>query len=148
MELRRLDASDREQVTALFLDVFTHEPWNDDWSDAAQLNAYIGDLTGQGYSLSMGYFEGSRLVAVSLGYIKHWYRGTEYIVDELFVARDMQGRGIGTAFLEALKAWLLRNGIVQVFLQTERTVPAYAFYLKNGFTELKDHVSFAKDLRI
>ena len=35
-------------------------------------------------------------------------------------------------------------GLVQIFLQTESTVPAYEFYQKNGFCELKEHVSFAK----
>ena len=35
MELRVLTASDRGIITELFRDVFTHEPWNDDWSDQA-----------------------------------------------------------------------------------------------------------------
>ena len=69
MELKVLTAGDRELVTALFRDVFTHEPWNDDWSDTEQLNAYITDLTGQSYSLTLGYFDGDRLVALSMGYI-------------------------------------------------------------------------------
>ena len=46
MELRVLTIRDREAVTKLFRDVFTGEPWNDDWSDAEQLNAYIADLIG------------------------------------------------------------------------------------------------------
>ena len=36
--------------------------------------------------------------------------------------------------------------LVQIFLQTENNVPAYSFYLKNGFHELKEHVSFAKQV--
>ena len=47
MELKVLTVQDREIITELFLDVFTHEPWNDDWSDPEQLRAYIADLTGQ-----------------------------------------------------------------------------------------------------
>lgn len=33
LELRVLTQDDRESITALFRDVFSHEPWNDDWSD-------------------------------------------------------------------------------------------------------------------
>ena len=84
MELKRLDASDRRRITALFADVFTREPWNDDWSDTDQLNAYIADLTGQSNSLALGYFDGDRLLAASLGFVKHWFRGMEYVIDELF----------------------------------------------------------------
>ena len=39
MELRVLTAPDRGIVTELFRDVFIHEPWLDDWSDQAQLDA-------------------------------------------------------------------------------------------------------------
>ena len=40
MELRKLTIRDRKIITELFCDVFTNEPWNDDWSDTEQLTAY------------------------------------------------------------------------------------------------------------
>ena len=144
MELRRLTTGDRELITALFRDVFTNEPWNDDWSDQEQLDAYITDLTGQSYSLTLGYFDGNRMVGLSMGYIKHWYSGTEYIINEFCVDRQMQGKGIGSSFMKAVEAYLAEHGISQIFLLTEKDVPAYSFYQRNGFTELTDNVSFAK----
>ena len=144
MELRVLTIRDREIMTALFRDVFTHEPWNDDWSDEKQLEAYISDLAGQHYSLSLGYFDGDRLAALSMGHVKHWYTGTEYLIDEFCVDRQMQGKGVGSRFMKAIEAYLAENGIRQIYLQTEKDVPAYAFYRKNGFTELAGHVSFAR----
>lgn len=146
MQLKALTPRDREAVTRLFADVFTNPPWNDDWSDAAQLDAYIADLTGQANSLALGWFDGERLVAMALGQVKHWYSGTEYLIDELCVDRTAQGRGVGSAFLGAVEAHLLERGICRIFLQTERTVPAYSFYKKRGFDELQDHVSFSKRL--
>ena len=38
------------------------------------------------------------------------------------------------------------KGLVHIFLQTDSEVPAYNFYKKNGFVELKTHVSFSKDV--
>ena len=144
MELRRLTGKDRELITALFVDVFTNEPWNDDWSDTEQLDAYIADLTGQSYSLTLGYFDGERIVGLSMGYIKHWYSGTEYIINEFCVDRQLQGKGIGSSFMKAVEAYLSENGIRQIFLLTDKNVPAYSFYQHNGFTELTCNVSFAK----
>ena len=144
MELRRLTGKDRELITALFVDVFTNEPWNDDWSDTEQLDAYIADLTGQSYSLTLGYFDGERIVGLSMGYIKHWYSGTEYIINEFCVDRQLQGKGIGSSFMKAVEAYLSENGIRQIFLLTDKNVPAYSFYQDNGFTELTRNVSFAK----
>ena len=144
MELRVLTVRDRETVKGLFRDVFTNEPWNDDWSDEAQLDAYIDDLTGQSYSLTLGYFDGDRIVGLSMGYIKHWYTGTEYCIDEFCVDRQLQGKGIGGAFMRRIESYLAQNGIRQIFLQTDRDVPAYGFYRRMGFQELEGHVSFAK----
>ena len=144
MVLKVLTGSDTEKLTVKFTEVFTAEPWFDDWSDTEQLEAYITDLTGQPYSLTLGYFDGARLVGLSMGYIKHWYSGTEYIINEFCVDRQLQRKGIGSSFMKAVEAYLSENGISQIFLLTDRNVPAYSFYQRNGFTELTGNVSFAK----
>lgn len=81
-----------------------------------------------------------------MGSVRHWYTGTEYYIDEFCVRTDRQGRGLGTLFLGEIEKAVREMGLQQIFLQTEADVPAYRFYLKNGFTELKTHVSFAKRL--
>ena len=144
MNLKVLTPQDKESVAELFRDVFTREPWNDDWSDPEQLAAYIDDLIGQSNSRTFGYLDGNRLVGLAMGRIKHWHEGTEYCIDEFCIARDRQGQGLGTAFLREMERYLLSRGIVQIFLQTDRDVPACRFYLKNGFAEQPGIVSFAK----
>lgn len=145
MNIRKLTpGADTDRIKELFLSVFTHDPWNDDWSDTDQFDGYITDLTGNINSLAYGYFDGEKMIALSLGSIRHWYRGTEYYIDEFCVARELQGQGIGTAFLKDIERQLAENGIYAIFLQTERTVPAYWFYKNRGFIEMPDHVSFGR----
>lgn len=79
-----------------------------------------------------------------MGHIRHWYSGTEYYIDELCIQTDKQENGIGTYFLKEIEKGIKEIGLVQIFLQTERNVPAYGFYQKNGFCKLKEHVSFTK----
>ena len=79
-----------------------------------------------------------------MGRIWHWYSGTEYCIDEFCLRRDRQGQGMGSAFLQEIEKQIAKLGLTQIFLQTERDKPAYRFYRKNGYTELSDHVSFAK----
>ena len=147
MELRELTIRDRDSIANLFRDVFANEPWNDDWSDRAQLDAYIHDLIGQDNSLTLGYLDGDHIVALAMGHIKHWFAGTEYNVDELCVDREMQGRGIGSMFLGEMERWLSERGITRIFLQTDRDMPAYVFYKHRGFREMEEHVSFVKEIR-
>ena len=143
-ELKRIGMNEIEAIKELFVGVFTIEPWNDDWSNQEQLNLYLSDLVGQSNSLTYGLFQGEHLIGVSMGHIRHWYSGTEYYIDELCIQTDKQGNGIGTLFLKEIENGIKGVGLGQIFLQTENTVPAYGFYQKNGFYELKEHGSFTK----
>lgn len=143
---KKIGMNEIEEIKALFTSVFTIEPWNDDWSNQEQLDLYLSDLVGQSNSLTYGLFEDERLIGVSMGHIRHWYSGTEYYVDELCIRTDKQGKGIGTYFLKEIEKEIKKIGLAQIFLQTENNVPAYGFYQKNGFYELKEHVSFAKQI--
>ena len=146
MEFRQLTPERFEDIKAFFRDVFTKEPWNDDWSDDNQLTMYITELICSANSLTYAMFDGEEIVALTMGHIKHWYSGTEYYIEELCVRTDLQGRGIGTAFVEHIENALREMGLTHIFLQTDRDMPAYEFYLRRGFTELVNHVSFARDV--
>ena len=141
---KRIGMNEKEMIKELFTSVFTIEPWNDDWSNQEQLDLYLSDLVGQSNSLTYGLFEAGELIGVSMGRIRHWYSGTEYYIDELCVRTDKQGNGIGTYFVNEIEKAIKEIGLVQIFLQTESSVPAYGFYQKNGFLELKEHVTFVK----
>ena len=146
-ELKQLDISNSDMIKIFFTDVFTNEPWNDDWSNEEQLHRYIMDLIGQTNSLTLGFFLKGEMVALAMGHIRHWYSGTEYYIDEFCVCRTKQGIGIGTKFLKSVEKYIISKDITRIFLQTERNVPAYHFYKKNEFIELAGHVSFAKEIR-
>ena len=144
--LKQLDESAAPIIRTLFYSVFTKEPWNDDWSDENQLTHYIHDLVGQNTSLTYGLFDGTELIGVSMGHIKHWYTGTQYCIDELCVSTARQGQGIGTLFLEEIGKACKESGIRHLFLLTEDNVPAYEFYQKQGFYQLKHNAAFAREL--
>ena len=144
MELKQLSIDDKETIKDLFTGVFTGEPWNDDWSDIKQLDLYIEDLCGQNYSLTFGLYDGSELIGLSMGYIKHWYSGTEYLINELCIKTGRQGSGAGTFFLTEIEKAIKEMGIKQIFLLTGRDVPAYDFYKKNGYVEQSNTVPLSK----
>ena len=142
--IAKLSGSEFEAVKSMFRDVFTSAPWNDDWSDEKQLTAYIEDLMLNRNSCCIGMYENDRLIAVSLGSIMHWCSGTEYYIFEYFVRPDMQGSGIGSDFIKKIEEYVKSIGVTHIFLATDRSMPAYKFYLRNGFDVLRDHVSLVK----
>ncbi len=102
-------------------------------------------IIGNRNSLTLGLFEKDELIGLSIGSMIHWYTGTEYYIQEFCIKAEKQGKGIGTEFLKAVEQYIKNKQITHIFLQTERTVPAYNFYKKNDFVEMKDHVSFYKE---
>lgn len=147
MELKELSLNDFEEIKKLFRDVFMAPPWNDDWSDDNQLNEYLRDLMEVRTPLCYGFYVDSLLTGVSIGSIRHWWGGTEYHIEELFIKTSEQGKGYGTEFFNMIEKDIPSKGATQIFLQTETTVPAYKFYKNRGFNELNTHVSFFKDLK-
>ena len=141
---KRIGIDEIESIKELFAGVFTIEPWCDDWSNKEQLDLYISDLVAQGNSLSYGLFEGEELIGVSMGHIRHWYSGTEYYIVEFCIQTNRQGNGVGTYFLKEIEKAIKELGLVHIFLQTDRNVPAYGFYQKNGFYAVEEQVSFVK----
>ena len=143
---KQLDESAAAIIKELFVSVFTAEPWNDDWSNENQLDLYIHDLIGQNNSLTFGLYEGAELIGISMGHIKHWYTGTEYYIDELCISTSQQGKGVGTLFVSEIEKACKELGLTHIFLLTEKNVPAFTFYKKQQFYELKNSVAFAKEL--
>lgn len=145
-ELKKIGLNEKAIIKKLFKEVFTNEPWNDDWSDEAQLDMYIFDLIGQSFSLTYGLYDKDELIGLSMGYIKHWFRGTEYYIDELCIRTDRQGSGAGSFFISQIEKEIGKIGIKKIFLQTDTFAPAYEFYKKRGFIEEEGHVSFSKEV--
>ena len=144
--IKKLTQRDKATAKQLFLKVFTDAPWHDHW-DEKQIDLYMIDLMDNQNSLSIGYYKDDSLIGLSFGYIYHWWQGTDYFVKELCIDQDHQNQGHGKEFLKELESYLKTIGITAYYLNSERDVDAYHFYLKQGFTELKGNVMLAKSLK-
>ena len=141
-----LDSSYLPEMASLYKKAFGREPWNDDWSDIDQLTEYIKEISSGYHPLNYGLLRDGKLCAVSIGQVKHWWQGTEYYLDELFVDPEYQGRGVGSRFLQMIEEDIKKRGISGIFLQTDNDKPAYGFYQRRSFKELTEHVSFFKEI--
>ncbi len=144
-EVKVLTVDSIEEIKKLFTSVFTKEPWNDDWSDEAQLDNYIRGIIGNSNSLALGLYCDTILSGLALGSIIHWYRGTEYYIREFCVLAQVQGKGLGSQFLSMIQDHLIQSDIHTILLSTELGAPAYRFYKKNNFKELEQERFFCKN---
>lgn len=149
-ELRELKLKDDEKTAAEAMEIirnaFAAPPWNDAWEEDGLLRQYLTDIAGNVNSLSLGLYEEEQLVGLALGWLKHWFDGVEFCVDDLCVRPDRQGRGVGSALLRAMKEYTWVRGYKEISLRTDRTATAYRFYCDNGFKEERNRVYFSLNL--
>ena len=134
--IRAMDAKDLECCTALYLDTFSREPWND--SDPPEaVRRYIQNMLESPAGLCYVAEQDGELVGLCLGMSKPWIQGIEYYVDQFCVAPAWQRQGIGKCLLNGAAKLAAQKGGFGMLLHTERTFPAFDFYRKNGFQELE-----------
>ena len=146
-EFIKLDESYLSAVADLYQRAFMGEPWNDDWSDRAQLEEYVKDVAAYFQGLNYGLLIDGKLVAVSLGSVRHWWEGTNYNIEEFCVDPVLQGKGIGSRFMSMIEDEIRKQGLAGIFLQTDKDKPSYRFYMKNGYKNLELHVSLYKSVK-
>lgn len=129
-----------DECTILFLNVFTRDPWNDQWESRQDAQKYLE--AHYAFNSFLGYVAvwDNRIVGAAFGFIKPWQRGLEYYINEFFVDTAVQGKGVGTLLLKQIAADIKGKNMNAIILTTQRAFPAYGFYVKNGFTEIPGEV--------
>ena len=123
MEVREICLAQVKEISQLFNEIFSREPWNDEWSEE-DLSIYMHDLVGNRLSLSIGLYDGNQLIGIALGRIKHWYNGREFWIDEFGIMTDEQSKGLGSQFMDLVVDYTKKRGIDRIMLITEREFSA------------------------
>lgn len=144
MSIREFHFKDLERCTALFVDVFSQEPWNDRWP-VEKAGNYLSDFTATpGFIGVVAEDNKNNIIGIIFGCRRQWWSGDEFWINEMCVDRSCQQSGIGSAMLRYLENILTNEGIGSMVLLTNRGVPAEGFYHKNGFGEISKVVFLAK----
>ena len=105
-QMIELDESYLPEMAELYKTAFGGDPWHDDWSDRNQLMEYMREISSCYRALNYGLLIDGRLVAFSVGMIRHWWEGANYNIEEFCVTPDLQGQGIGSQIFADIRASL------------------------------------------
>jgi aminoglycoside 6'-N-acetyltransferase I len=145
--VREFKSTDTNSAVDLYISVFSQAPWNDELSKA-DIELYFQRL--QSMDTFMGYVlldsNTEKLLGVSIGFIRPWYRGEQYHMDSFYVSFEDQGKGLGSFFLDQIKKELFAINMPYIVLDTEKGMPAENFYRKNGFVSLDDSVNLVCEI--
>lgn len=136
MEFKRLVEGDLNKCTETFIEVFNHEPWNDEWI-FTKAKKYLLDFYQTPGFLGVLAVENDEILGFIFGVHRVWWSGDEFFINEMCVKIQQQNKGIGRALLNHLIKELNHSNISNIILLTDRGIPAEEFYKKNGFKEIE-----------
>ncbi len=134
-----------DECVSLFISVFNSPPWNDRWT-VERARSWLARLSSERSFRGYCAFEGERLAGACLGHLAMYWRGEEYHADEMFVAADAQGKGIGSRLLAFAESELKKENVTAVTLLTARDLPVKKFYEKNGYDGVENLLFMKKKL--
>jgi aminoglycoside 6'-N-acetyltransferase I len=138
LQIKELSSNYLEECVDLAIATFTKEPWNDVYESRDQVVTFYKNHLKNNYFLGYVALLEGKVVALSVGMKKPWIKGMEYYIDEFCVDYNLQGKGIGSLFLNSIADDIEKKGLNAIMLNTEKGYPSEAFYIKNGFTIEKE----------
>lgn len=84
--------------------------------------------------------EGERIIGFSMGYFQQYDDIRSYVLEEILIAREYQGKGLGTAFFAELEKRVKALGAACVELKAVKDEMHELYYTKVGFHPVKNFV--------
>ena len=145
------DISLTEASVDLFISVFSRAPWHDvfESKDAVMnfFHAFIRLPNFKGYQLIDN---NNQVIGLSIGFIKPWLKNGElryeYFLDQYCIDYTQQGKGFGKYFMREIEERLKSENINDIILNTDLSSPAYSFYIKTGFQDMREYGFLSKEL--
>ncbi|MBU5437276.1 GNAT family N-acetyltransferase [Tissierella sp. MSJ-40] len=122
-----------DECVDLYMKVYSQEPWNEKWESRDVVEKFIKSHQKNSNFLSFIAIKDSKVVGVSIGFIKPWIQGEEYYIDEFFIDTDIQRQGVGAKLMSKIKESLKQKDINAIILNTQRDFPSHKFYEHIGF---------------
>lgn len=129
-----------------FIDVFGNEPWNYNWITRDNIIRYFNDLYNTPCFRGFVLLEESGVMGFCLGVVSDYFIAPYYEIKEIFVGRQYQKLGYGRQLLLFAEQELAKQDVCAVTLFTENNIPAYDFYLRNGYAVSLHAVHLSKNI--
>lgn len=125
----------------IFVAAFSAPPLSYDFITEEKTRRYLKDLARAPGFEGFVYEEGGQAAAFCFGKHDDYFHAPQYEVCELAVLPELHGKGVGRRVMAQLEVRMKKAGIAAIILHTSRTIPAYYFYKKLGYTEVTDNAT-------
>ena len=134
MNIVRVTKKDLEKCAELFTHVFTQSPWNESWTIAQAIERLSFFLETPNF-IGLAAYTNEEVVGFVYGNYEPFQDKRVYLLKEMSIHPNLQGKGVGSELIQKLHAELRKQNISAVDLITSIDGKAANFYIKNGYSK-------------
>jgi GNAT superfamily N-acetyltransferase len=133
LSFQSISPADVPAAASVFVECFSAPPWNEPWTLAAAARR-LGLFAAAPSFRGVLAIQEENPVAIALGQIEGWLRGSLFLLQEMCVVPSQQRVGVGRRMLDHLLSTLATaDDVHEVYLLTDAASAAESFYLGHGF---------------
>lgn len=123
----------RENIVDIFFDVYFNPPFNFKWLNKNNISKYFVDMENTPNFYGFIFVYENKLIGACLGVINNYFKNNRYRINEIFIKRNYQGKGLGEKFLKETEIILSGENIEIIELSTDENAFSFKFYKKSGY---------------
>ncbi|MCL2225217.1 MAG: GNAT family N-acetyltransferase [Defluviitaleaceae bacterium] len=139
--------SDLEECVKIYEGAFTTPPLCYDFLTKEKVERYLRDLARTPEFIGYTYWVDGEMIAFCFGTLDNYFQGKVFEITELAVKPHLQRSGVGSQMMSLLESRLAMYHVSAVSLHTSRELPAFGFYMKNGYEEVTENATLIKWLQ-
>jgi len=128
-----------DDVVAVFIKAYNQPPWNYGWT-ADRAKQYLLEYMNCGNFTGFVLYDDNDVAGAVFGHTKTWWTGRQLMIDELFISSEKQRKGYGKMLLDYCDRYAADNQLSSIVLMTNKYMPSFGFYDKNGYTTAGQYV--------
>lgn len=128
-----------------FLKAYNGPPWNYNWT-YEKAKQYLSEYMGCSQFVGFVLYDEEQVVGATFGHTKTWWTDKQFMIDEFFIAGEKQRMGYGKKLIGFCDQYARENQTGSIMLMTNRYMPSYGFYDKEGYTTTEQYIFMFKQL--
>jgi len=134
-----------DKCVSVYLKAYNCPPWNYNWT-FEKAREYLLEYLGCKQFVGFALYDEDKVAGAVFAHTKTWWTSPQLMIDEFFVSREKQRMGYGKKLLAHCDEYASGQQIGTVVLMTNKYMPSYRFYDKEGYTAAEQYVFMFKQI--
>lgn len=145
MKIQPITKLNLDDCIDVFISAYNQAPWNYNWT-LAKAKQYLSEYVDRSNFVGFILYDDHNAVGATFAHQKTWWTNQQLMIDEFFISAKKQKMGYGKTLMNYCNQYAQQHDIQLSILMTNKYMPAYKFYDKQGYTTTEQYVFMFKQL--